>query len=108
MEQFGKSHHDTLIRLGRPEDFEACALAQVNTQDLANRIAAVLDERRRIAEERRQREREHLLRQAELVQAAHRRGELKGSNRRARELDALCEAVTCSNAADEAMREWES
>ena len=108
MEYVGKSHPDTLIRLGRSEDFEAFAPALVSTQDLAGRIAAVLDERRRIGEQRRQRERECLRRQAERAQARECRGrEPKGSNRFVGALDALCEAVTSHNAAYEAMKEYE-
>jgi len=107
MEYIGKSHPDTLIRLGRPEDFEASAQARVSTQNLADRIAAVLDERRRIGEQRRQRERECLLRQAERAQARERRGrEPKGSNRLVGVLDALCEAVISRNAAYEVMKEY--
>jgi hypothetical protein len=104
METIGKSHPDTQIRLGRPEDFEVSAMAPVNTQNLADRIAAVLDERRRIGEQRRQRERECLLRKAERTQLGERsRREPKGSDRRVRELDALCEAVISRNAANEAI-----
>ena len=105
MEYVGKSHPDTLIRLGRPEDFQASAQARVDTQNLADRIAAVLDERRRIGEQRRQRERECLLRQAGRAHERRNR-EPKGSNRLVGGLDALCEAVISRNAAYEAMKEY--
>ena len=107
MENIGKSHPDTLIRLGRPEDFEAFAMAPVNTQNLADRIAAVLAERRRIGEERRKREREYRPRKAEGGQlGVRRRREPKGSNRLVEELDALCVVVISCNAANEAMKEY--
>jgi hypothetical protein len=106
MEYIGKAHPDTKILLGRPEDFAAFALAPVNAQNLADRVAAVLDERRRIGEERRKREREYLLRKTERTQEGERRrGEPKGSVRRLMELDSLCEVVCSSNAANEAMKE---
>jgi hypothetical protein len=106
MENIGKSHPDTLIRLGRPEDFEAFVPTRIKTQNLADRIAAGLDERRRIGEERRRREREYLLPKTERTQAwARKRSGPKGSDCRVRELNALCEAVSSSNAAIEAMKE---
>jgi hypothetical protein len=96
---------ETLIALGK-SSFDGTALAQVRGDNLAERIATVLDERRRIGEIRRQREREHLLRQAERAQVGEpKRGELKGSTRLVRELAALCEAVSCSNSANDAMKE---
>jgi hypothetical protein len=107
MEYVGKSHPDTLIRLGKSADFEALALARVSTQNLADRIAAVLDERRRIGEQRRQRERECLLRQAERAQAGACRGRgPKGCKQLVGVLDALCEAVVSRNAAYQAMKEY--
>jgi len=106
MENIGKSHPDTLIRLGRPEDFEAFVPAPVKTQNLTERIAAGLEERRRIGEERRRREREYLLRKTKRSQAGMRKRSVpKGSACRVRELNALCEAVSSSNAATEAMKE---
>ena len=102
----GRPDQETLITLGK-SSFDGIALARANTQNLADRIAAVLDERRRIGEQRRQRERESLLRQAERAQVREHRGrEPKGSNRLVRDLDALCVAVISRNAANEVMKEY--
>jgi|SRR5579872_2343196 len=107
MQQNRKSDQGTQIHLGSPDSFEEFALSRVTSEGLAERIAAALDERRRIGELRRQREREYRLREAERAQAIERRrGEAKGSDRRIAELDALCQAVSCSNAADAAMKEF--
>jgi hypothetical protein len=106
MENIGKSDAGTRLELRQAESFEAFALAPVHTENLAERIAAVLDERRRIGEERRRREQKHLLLKAKCAQVEERRrGESKGSEHRVRELDALCEAVSSSNAAIEALKE---
>ena len=105
MENIGTLDQETLIALGKAS-FEGTALALVRGNKLAERIAAVLEERRTIGEIRRHRERDHLLRQAERAQVGQcRRGERKGSSRLVRELNALCEAVSSSNAAIEAMNE---
>lgn len=73
--------------------------------DLAERIAAVLNERRRIGEERRQRK--YQLRQAAQTQMAEPiRGEPKRPSRRNEELEALCRAVNFSNAATDAIKEY--
>jgi hypothetical protein len=105
MGHIGTPNQETLIALGKAS-FDGTAVAQVRGDNLARRIAAVLEERRRIGEIRRQREREHPLRQAELAQVGEcRRAEWKGSSRLVRELNALCDAVSSSNAAIEAMNE---
>jgi hypothetical protein len=102
----GRPDQETLITLGK-SSFDGIALARVNTQNWADRIAAVLDERRRIGEQRRQREREYHLRQAERAEVRERRGrEPKGSGGEVTELDTLCEAVISRNAAFEAMKEY--
>jgi len=102
----GRPDQETLITLGK-SSFDGIALARVNTQNWADRIAAVLDQRRKIGEQRRQRERAFLLRQAERAQVGERRRSgPNGSYRRVLELDALCEAVISSNAANEAMKEY--
>ena len=104
MGNIGTQDQETLIALGKAS-FDGTALAQVRGDNLAKRIAAVLEERRRIGEIRRQREREYLLRQSERAQVGEcRRGE-PNSSRLVRELNALCEAVSSSNAAIEAMNE---
>jgi hypothetical protein len=101
----GRPDQETLITLGK-SSFDGIALAGVNTQNWADRIAAVLDERRKIGEARRQRERESLLRQAERAQLRERRGRVpRGSACRVTKLDALYEAVISRNAANEAMKE---
>lgn len=102
----GRPDQETLITLGK-SSFDGIALARVNTKNLADRIATVLDQRRKIGEQRRQRERESLLRQAKGTQVGERRGrEPKGCNRQVEVLDALCRAVSCSNAAYEAMKAY--
>lgn len=106
MENIGQSHAGTRLDLAQPERFEAFALARVNTENLAERIAAVLDERRRIGVERRLREREYLLRKSERAQVGERRrGEPKDPGRHLMKLDALLEAVISSNAAIEALKD---
>jgi hypothetical protein len=106
MENIGKSDTGTRLDLTQVESFEAFSLAPVHTENLAERIAAVLDERRRIGEERRWRGQKHLFLKTKCAEVEEgRRGESKGSDHRVRELDALCEAVSSSNAAIEAMKE---
>lgn len=105
MGNIGTQDQETLIALGKAS-FDGITLARVRRENLAERIAAVLDERRRIGEQRRQREREYLSRQAERAQVGgFRRGKRQGSSHLVRELNALCEAVSSSNAAIEAMNE---
>lgn len=104
MANIARPEQETLIALGK-SSFDEITLARVNNDNLADRIAKILDERRRIAEMRRQREQERLLSQAERDQAgARKRGEAKGP-RLLKELDALYETVISSNAADEVMKE---
>jgi hypothetical protein len=106
MGNIGTQDQETLIALGKAS-FDGTALAQIRGDNLAKRIAAVLEERGRIGEERRRREREYLLRQAERGQlGVRRRREPKGSNRLVEEVDALCVAVISCNAANEAMKEY--
>jgi hypothetical protein len=104
MGNIGTPDQETLIALGKAS-FDGTAVAQVRGDNLAERIAAVLEERRRIGEIRRQREREHLLRQAERAQMGEYRRSKRNSSRLVRELNALCEAVSASNAAIEEMNE---
>jgi hypothetical protein len=104
MGNIGTLDQETLIALGKAS-FDGTALAQVRGDNLAKRIAAVLEERRRIGEIRRQREREYLLRKAEGGQVGECRRSERNSSRLVRELNALCEAVSSSNAAIEAMNE---
>jgi len=106
MENTRRPDQETLITLGK-SSFDGIALARVNTQNWADRIAAVLDERRRIGEARRQRERESMLRQTERAQVRERKGRKpKGSSCLVGVLDALGEAVISRNAAYEAMKEY--
>ena len=55
MGHIGTPNQETLIALGKAS-FDGTAVAQVRGDNLARRIAAVLEERRRIGEIRRQRE----------------------------------------------------
>jgi hypothetical protein len=103
MEEIGRTEPDCTKR-----NFEAHIFAREREEPetLAERIAAVLHERRRIGEERRRREHEHRLHNAERPVALYRRlrGEAKPAGCRINELDALYEAVISSNAADEAIK----
>jgi hypothetical protein len=74
------------------------------TEALAERIAATLRERRRIGDERRRREHEGCNAERAIARYHRLRGEPKEAGRRIKELNAVCEAVISSNAADEAMK----
>jgi hypothetical protein len=73
---------------------------------LADRIEAVIRERRRIGEERRRQQREHQRRNSEhaLVPHFRMRGERKPIAMRVTKLDEVYEAVISSNVADEALK----
>jgi hypothetical protein len=79
-------------------------MTQERTEALAERIAAALRERRRIGEERRLREYQGRNAERAIARYHRLRGEPKEAGHGIKELNAICEAVISSNAADEAMK----
>jgi|SRR5579871_700154 len=104
MKHLGQLHNDTLISLGS-SSFDV-VLYPVTDNNLAERIAAALTERRRIEQERRGRERERLLRKDFNAQEARtKRGEPRGFSQRSIALNQLIALVSASRTADAAIRE---
>lgn len=104
MEHFWKTQQTA--GLARATDFDPYKLKQ-RTDDLADRIAAVLEERRKIAEERKRKEQAYRTRTAEHIQSQwHKRGEPRRAGVQTRKLEAILETVLSSNAADSALKEY--